>query len=609
MEQEQKEILIRSIVTAGLLLVCWLLPLDGGLRATAFLIPYLLIGWDILWKAVKKVFKGKMLDEHFLMAIASLGAFLIGEYPEGVAVMLFYRIGELFEDYAVDQSKKSIADLMQIRPDWARVMENGRWVQSAPEEVPIGAEILIQPGERIPLDGVVLEGKSLIDTSALTGESMPKEVAEGDRVLSGTVCQNGVLRIQVTHLFGESTVAKILDLVENAAGKKAKAESFITRFAKVYAPCVVIAAVLLAVIPPLLVGGFVDWLYRALTFLVISCPCALVISVPMTFFGGIGTASAKGILIKGGNYLEALSKLTTIVFDKTGTLTEGKFSVTEQHPEAEEDVLALAALAEQHSNHPIAQSLKEAYGKEPDVSRLGQIEERSGLGVVAEIDGSTVLVGNHQLMKQEQIHCEEPSVIGTVVHVAKERTYLGYLVIADQIKETSVGIARKLKKAGVQKTVMLTGDREETAKAVAAELALDEVYAELLPGDKVNVLESLLCKQTDGTLAFVGDGINDAPALSRADIGIAMGGLGSDAAIEAADVVLMEDDPSKITEGIRISKRTVRIVCQNIVFSIGVKGLVLILGALGLASMWASVFADVGVMVLAVLNAMRVRLK
>ena len=608
MTRKQKRMLRRILVSLGLFVLALLLPLEGVWRLAAFLIPYGVIGWDILKKAGLNIGHGQVFDENFLMALASLGAFCTGEFPEGVAVMLFYQVGELFQSYAVGKSRKSIAALMDIRPDWATVERDGTPVQVAPESVEVGTQILIQPGERIPLDGVVVSGSSALDTSALTGESLPRDVAAGDEVISGCINVSGVLRVKVSRRFSESTVSKILDLVENASSKKAKTENFITGFAKVYTPCVVIGAVLLAVIPSLFTGAWQTWIYRALTFLVISCPCALVISVPMSFFGGIGAASANGILIKGGNYLEALAKLDAVVFDKTGTLTRGQFSVTELKPTgcSEEELLTLAALAETHSGHPIALSLREAWGKDGTGHSLEEVQEVSGKGVRALVDGRSVAVGNGKLMAEEGIPCPEPAVDGTVVHVAAEHAYAGYLVIADTLKPTAKTVVRRLKRLGIRETVMLTGDRVQTAQAVAAELGLDRFYAQLLPGDKLARLEQLLAMpDRKGTLAFVGDGINDAPALSRADLGIAMGGMGSDAAIEAADVVLMEDNPARIADGVLLAKATMKIVRQNILFSLAVKGAVLVLGACGFANMWGAVFADVGVAVIAILNAMR----
>ena len=574
-----------------------------------FLIPYLVIGWDVLWRAVRNIAHGQIFDENFLMAIATVGALFIGEYAEAVFVMLFYQVGELFQSYAVGKSRQSIAELMEIRPDYANVERDGAVEQVDPDEVEVGETILIKAGERVPLDGVVLEGRSDLDTAALTGESLPREVQSGDDVISGCVNLTGLLKVRVTRAFEESTVSKILDLVENAGSKKAKAENFITRFARYYTPAVVFAALALAVLPPLI--GAMTWsesLHRALIFLVISCPCALVISVPLSFFGGIGGASRAGVLVKGGAYLEVLSRTQIVVFDKTGTLTKGVFNVTAIHPETcgEDRLLELAALAESWSEHPIARSLREAYGKDIDASRVSDVEERSGRGVRAVVDGTEIFVGNDKLMDDIGVSWHPCHRVGTTVHVASEGEYLGHIVISDEVKEDAAQAVADLKALGVARTVMLTGDAKAVGEAVAAQLGLDEVHTQLLPADKVERVEALLEQKTGkGCLAFVGDGINDAPVLSRADIGIAMGGLGSDAAIEAADVVLMDDKPSKIAVAIRIAKKTLVIVRQNIVFALGVKALVLVLGALGEANMWEAVFADVGVSVIAILNAMR----
>ncbi len=575
-----------------------------------FLAAYLIIGGDVVKKAVKNIGQGQIFDENFLMAIATIGAFFVGEYAEAVAVMLFYQVGECFQSYAVNRSRKSIADLMDIRPDYANVIREGTAVEVGPEEVEIGETILVRPGERIPLDGKVLKGASSLDTMALTGESLPRDVAEGGDVISGCVNLSGVLEIQVSKGFGESTVAKILDLVENAGSKKSEAEHFITKFARYYTPVVVGLAALLAVVPPLAVGGgWADWIYRALSFLVISCPCALVISIPLSFFGGLGGASREGILIKGSNYLEALADAEAIVMDKTGTLTKGVFGVRKIVPAqgcSEEEVLETAAYAESFSNHPISRSLVEAYGKEIDDSRLKDVEETAGHGICAFLDGQRILAGNDKLMKSRKVEAKSPEEAGTVVHVAKEQKYLGYIVIADEVKADAKTAVDGFRAAGMKHIVMLTGDRKKTAESIAGELGITEVYAELLPGDKVEQVEKLLAAKSEkGKLVFVGDGINDAPVLARADIGVAMGGLGSDAAIEAADVVIMTDEPSKIVKAMQISKRTLGIVKQNIVFAIGVKVLVLLLAALGMASMWAAVFADVGGAVIAILNAMR----
>ena len=596
---------------------------DGLLnfRFLVFLVPYLIIGWDIIYKAARGIGNGQVFDENFLMTIATFGAFGVGEYSEAVAVMLFYQVGELFQDYAVNRSRQSIAQLMDICPEYANVEENGELRQVDPDEVEVGTVIVVKPGERIPLDGVVVSGESMIDTSALTGESVPRSAYAGSEVISGCVNGNGLLRVQVTKEFEDSTVIRILELVENASSKKAKVENFITRFARYYTPAVVISAAVLAVVPPLLLGGgFGDWLKRACIFLVISCPCALVISVPLSFFGGIGAASKKGVLVKGSNYLEALAQMDTIVFDKTGTLTKGEFRVTEVHPvgRTEEELLGLAALAEYYSNHPIAESIKTAWkercGKRKesggsdtlDASRIGETDELSGHGIRTAIDGHKVLAGNGRLMEEHGISYQECEGIGTVVYLALDGAFAGSILIADSIKEETPEAIRRLKAAGVRKTVMLTGDRKAVGEAVAKKIGLDEVYTELLPADKVTQVERLLA-QMDGMhrLAFVGDGINDAPVLSRADIGIAMGSMGSDAAIEAADIVLMDDNPAKIASVVKIARKTLGIVRQNIVFALGVKALVLILGALGVANMWEAVFADVGVAVIAILNAMR----
>ncbi|WP_417094167.1 heavy metal translocating P-type ATPase [Intestinimonas timonensis] len=574
-----------------------------------FLLPYLVIGWDVLWRAVRNIAHGQVFDENFLMAIATVGALFIGEYAEAVFVMLFYQVGELFQSYAVGKSRQSIAELMEIRPDYANVERDGQVEQVDPDEVEVGETIVIKAGERVPLDGVVLEGRSDLDTAALTGESLPREVQSGDDVISGCVNLTGLLKVRVTKAFEESTVSKILDLVENAGSKKARAENFITKFARYYTPAVVLAAVALAVLPPLI--GAMTWsesLHRALIFLVISCPCALVISVPLSFFGGIGGASKAGVLVKGGAYLEVLSRTQIVVFDKTGTLTKGVFNVTAIHPETcgEDQLLELAALAESWSEHPIARSLREAYGKEIDASRVADVEERSGRGVRAVVDGTEIFVGNDKLMDDIGVSWHPCHRVGTTVHVASAGEYLGHIVISDEVKEDAARAVSDLKALGVARTVMLTGDAQAVGESVGKQLGLDEVHAQLLPADKVERVEELLAKKTGkGCLAFVGDGINDAPVLSRADVGIAMGGLGSDAAIEAADVVLMDDKPSKIAVAIRIAQKTLVIVRQNIAFALGVKALVLVLGALGQANMWEAVFADVGVSVIAILNAMR----
>lgn len=609
MSKKQKKTLVRIILSAVLLVAAALIPVGGIVKLVLFLIPYAVIGWDVLWKAIRNIAHGQVFDENFLMAIATVGAFALGEYPEGVAVMLFYQVGELFQSYAVGRSRQSIAALMDIRPDYANIEQDGKLVQVDPEDVAVGDTIVIKAGEKIPLDGVVLEGSSAVDTAALTGESLPRDVDPGDDVVSGCINQSGLLKVRVTKVFGESTVAKILDLVENSSSKKARAENFITRFARYYTPVVVIGAVLLAVLPPLLFGGdWSDWLQRALIFLVISCPCALVISVPLSFFGGIGGASKQGILVKGSNYLEALAKTETVVFDKTGTLTKGTFQVTAVHPDriSKGELLELAAMAESYSEHPISRSLREAYQKPVDASRVTDVEEISGHGVRAKVDGHDVYAGNGKWMDRIGASWRNCHRTGTVVHVAVDGEYAGHIVISDAVKPDAAAAIEALKREGVKKTVMLTGDVKAVGEAVAREIGIDEVHAELLPGDKVDQVERLL-KNTSGKgkLAFVGDGINDAPVLSRADIGIAMGGLGSDAAIEAADIVLMDDKPSKLAVAVRISRKTLRIVRQNIVFALGIKLLFLALGAFGMANMWEAVFADVGVSVLAILNASR----
>ena len=604
--KSQKRELLRILVAAGLLAVVSFLPLEGWARLAAYLVPYLTVGWPVLWKAVRNILRGQVFDETFLMAIATVGALGIGEYAEAGFVMLFYKVGELFEHVAVGRSRKSIAALMDIRPDYANVERDGELVQVDPEEVPVGGVIVVKPGERIPLDGEVLEGASSLNTMALTGESLPRDVAAGDSVISGCVNLSGLLKIRTTKLFGDSTVAKILDLVENSAANKSRSEAFITRFARVYTPAVVAAAAVLAVAPPLFLGGWREWINQALVFLVISCPCALVISVPLSFFGGIGGASRCGILVKGSNYLEILGQTTTVVFDKTGTLTKGTFQVTAVHPEegAEAgELLELAALAESYSSHPISQSLRAAWGGRADKGRLGEVEEISGHGVRAVVDGRQVLAGNEKLMARFGVACHPCELVGTTIHVAVDGRYLGHILISDQIKEDAAAAIASLKAQGIR-TVMLTGDRQAVGELVAGQLGVDEVRTELLPGDKVAIVEELL-KTCRGKLAFVGDGINDAPVLSRADLGIAMGAMGSDAAIEAADVVLMDDKPSKIAKAMEISRKTNRIVKQNIVFALGVKALVMVLGVLKMANMWAAVFADVGVSVIAICNATR----
>lgn len=613
MTRKQKKMVARIAASAVLLVAAVLIPYEGPWRFVLFLPAYFVIGWDVLWKAARNIAHGQVFDENFLMALATVGAFCTGffgegEYPEAVFVMLFYQVGELFQGYAVGKSRKSIASLMDIRPDYANVERDGQLTQVDPEEVAVGDTITVKAGERVPLDGVVLEGQSMVNTSALTGESVPRQVQPGDDVISGCVNQSGLLRVRVTKPFGESTVQKILDLVENSSSKKAKAENFITKFARYYTPIVVFCALALALVPPLFVGDWVGWVQKALIFLVVSCPCALVISVPLSFFGGIGGASRQGILVKGGNYLEVLANTEIVVFDKTGTLTKGVFNVTAIHPEeySESGLLEMAALAESYSDHPISRSLKEAWGQELDASRVGEVEELSGRGVRAQVDGKTVCAGNDKLMEDIGVKWHPCHHVGTTVHVAVEGKYIGHIVISDEVKPDAKEAIAALKAQGVKKTVMLTGDAKAVGESVAKDLGLDEAYTQLLPGDKVDRVEALLSeKSPKGKLAFVGDGINDAPVLSRADIGIAMGALGSDAAIEAADIVLMDDKPSKIAKAMEISQRTLRIVRQNIVFALAVKLLVLALTPFGIANMWEAVFADVGVMVIAILNASR----
>jgi len=608
MTARQKKTLCRIIISAVLLIAAAVLNPKGWIAPVVFLIPYVVIGWDILWKAVQNILNGQVFDENFLMTLATIGAFLTGEYHEGVFVMLFYQVGELFQSYAVGKSRKSISELMNIRPDYANIERGGQLEEVDPEDVSVDDVIVVKAGEKIPLDGLVLEGSSSLDTKALTGESIPRDVKAGDDVISGCINGSGVLRIRVTKPFGESTVTKILDLVENSAIKKAKSEQFITRFARWYTPAVVISAALLAFIPPIFLGNWGDWVHRALIFLVVSCPCAVVISVPLSYFGGIGGASRRGILIKGGNYLESLAHAEMVVFDKTGTLTQGVFTVTAIRSEilSDEELLEAAALAEGYSDHPISRSLKDAYGKEIELSRIGAVEELSGRGVCARIDGKMVCVGNDKLMEEIGAAWKDDNLVGTTVHIAIDGQYAGYILISDQVKSGSAAAIASMKRQGVVHTVMLTGDARQVGEATAKELGIDEVHSELLPADKVDRVERLLQKKTPGgKLVFVGDGINDAPVLSRADIGIAMGALGSDAAIEAADIVLMDDQPEKIALAIRIARKTRRIVLQNIVFALGVKGLVLILAAFGAATMWEAVFADVGVSVIAILNAMR----
>ena len=615
MNKKQKKMLTRIIIAAVLLVILSFLPVDGYLKMALYMVPYLVIGYDILKKAWKGILNKQVFDENFLMAVATIGAIALGDYKEGVAVMLFYQIGELFQSYAVGKSRRNISELMDIRPDYANVEVDGSLEQVDPDEVEIGTIIVVQPGEKVPIDGIVTEGKSTLNTSALTGESVPRDISVGEEVISGCINLSGVLKIQTTKEFGESTVSKILDLVENSSSKKSKSENFISKFAKYYTPAVCYGALALAILPPLVRMLFMgaspewgDWIYRALTFLVISCPCALVISIPLSFFAGIGGASNQGVLVKGSNYLETLSQTKCVVFDKTGTMTRGVFEVSGIHHNEVEDakLLEYAALAECSSSHPISKSLQKAYNKSIDRNRVTDIKEISGHGVVAKVDGITVAAGNEKLMEKLGISYVSCSHVGTIVHLALDGKYAGHILISDVIKPHAKEAIKELKKAGVTKTVMLTGDRKNVADAVASELGIKEVYSELLPADKVAKVEELLAnKEEKDKLAFVGDGINDAPVLSRADIGIAMGALGSDAAIEAADIVLMDDDPLKISKAIKIAKKCIRIVYENIYFAIGIKVLCLILGALGIANMWMAIFADVGVMVIAVLNAIR----
>ena len=609
MSRKQKRNVFRIAFAAVLFVVVWALPTDGVLRLLTFLVPYAIVGYDVVFEALRNIAHGQVFDENFLMSVATIGAFFVADYPEAVAVMLFYQVGELFQSIAVGKSRKSIAALMDIRPDYANVLRDGDVKTVSPEEVEIGEIIEIKPGEKIPLDAVVTKGETTVNTAALTGESVPVTCRVGDAVISGSVNQNGRIEARVTSVFGESTVSKILDLVENATSKKAKSENFITRFAKYYTPCVVFAALALALIPPLLFKQpFSVWVTRALTFLVVSCPCALVVSVPLTFFCGIGGASRQGVLIKGANYLETLSKAETVVFDKTGTLTNGTFTVVAIHPQqiSERELLDLTATAESVSSHPIATSILKAYGEPIDKTRIGNIEELSGRGIHAVIDGKSVYVGNGVLMQSVGVDFHECKTVGTTVHIAVDGLYAGHIVIADTVKPDAKSAVEQLKASGIRKIVMLTGDSDTVGQAVAKELGMDEAYTQLMPDDKVEKTEKLLAeKNTKSTLAFVGDGINDAPVLARADVGIAMGALGSDAAIEAADVVLMDDKPAKLVTALKISRKTMRIVRQNIVFALSVKAVVLLLSAFGLASMWVAVFADVGVMILAVCNAVR----
>lgn len=609
MTRKQKRLLTRIIVAAVLFLAGNLVPLPEWAEMGIFLICYAVAGWDIVWKAITNILHGQVFDENFLMTIATAGALILGEHSEGVAVMLFYQVGEWFQSYAVSKSRKSITSLMDIRPDYANIEQDGKLVQVDPDEVKIGDTIIVKPGERVPLDGKIIKGTSALDTSALTGESMPREVEPGMDVISGCINQTGILTIQTTKEFGESTVAKILDLVENASDKKGRTENFISRFARYYTPIVVFAALALALLPPLVLQQpFSTWIYRALTFLVISCPCALVISIPLSFFGGIGGSSRIGVLVKGSNYLESLAHAELVVFDKTGTLTKGSFAVTEIHPVDMEDsqLLELAAYAEDYSNHPISLSIKAAYGEKIDSSRISDVQEIAGHGVRAVIDGKQILAGNAKLMEKEHVRYAPSSSVGTVVYLACNGKYAGCIVIEDEIKADAAASIKNLKSSGIRRTVMLTGDADAVGKKVAGRLGLDQAYTELLPADKVDRVEDLLKEKSEkGRLVFVGDGINDAPVLARADVGIAMGGLGSDAAIEAADVVLMTDEPSKIAAVMKIARKTIRIANQNIVFALGIKFLVLILGAIGKANMWAAVFADVGVSIIAILNAIR----
>lgn len=615
MTKKQKKVLIRIIVAAVLIIAFSFLPLEGYIRFICYMVPYLVIGYDVLRKAIKGILNRQVFDENFLMAVATVGAIALGDYKEGVSVMLFYQIGELFQSYAVGKSRRNISELMDIRPDYANIEKDGELEQVDPDEVEVGTVIVVQPGEKVPIDGVITEGSSTLNTSALTGESLPREAKAGDEVISGCINMTGLLKIQTTREFGESTVSKILELVENSSSRKSRSENFISKFARYYTPAVCYGALALAILPPIvrmlalgLAPEWGDWIYRALTFLVISCPCALVISIPLSFFAGIGGASHEGVLVKGSNYLETMAQTKYVVFDKTGTMTQGVFEVSGVHHNTipEEQILEYAALAECSSSHPISKSLQKAYGKPIDRNRVTDIEEISGHGVKAKVDGVEVAVGNVKLMKKMNLPYSECHEVGTIVHVAVDGTYAGHILISDQLKPHAKQAIQDLKRAGITKTVMLTGDMKRVADQVAAELGIDEVHSELLPADKVAKVEELLAKKGEKEkLAFVGDGINDAPVLSRADIGIAMGALGSDAAIEAADVVLMDDDPQKIAKAIKISRKCLRIVYENIYFALGIKAICLILGALGIANMWMAIFADVGVMVIAVLNAIR----
>lgn len=615
MNKKQKKVLIRIILSAVLMICFGFLPLDGIWALALFLIPYLIIGYDILKKAAKGILNRQIFDENFLMAVATVGAIILGDYKEGVAVMLFYQIGELFQSYAVGKSRKNISELMDIRPDYANMETDGNLVRVDPEEVSVGSIIVVKPGEKVPLDGVITEGRTTLNTSALTGESLPRSVKTGDEVISGCINVSGVLRIRTTKEFGDSTVSKILDMVENAGSKKSRSENFISKFARVYTPAVCYGALALAILPPLvrilflgLSPAWGDWIYRALTFLVISCPCALVISIPLSFFAGIGGASKEGILVKGSNYLEALSQTKIVVFDKTGTMTEGVFEVIGIHHNSEEEsrILEYAALAESYSTHPISRSIQKAYGKEIDKNRAADVQEIGGKGILAKVDGRMVAAGNRNLMEYIGVKYVECHHVGTIVHIAIDGDYAGHILISDRVKPHAKQAVLALKHAGIDRTIMLTGDSKTVAGKVAQELGIEEVCSELLPGDKVEKVEELLAvREKNGKLAFVGDGINDAPVLSRADIGIAMGAMGSDAAIEAADIVLMDDDPLKIAKAIRISRKCIRIVYENIYFAIGIKVICLILGALGIANMWVAIFADVGVMIIAIINAIR----
>lgn len=615
MTKKQKKVLIRIIIAAVLVIALQFIPVKGYVRFGLYMIPYFVIGYDILKKAGKGILNRQIFDENFLMAVATIGAIALGDYKEGTAVMLFYQIGELFQSYAVGKSRRNISDLMDIRPDYANVEKDGELEQVDPDEIEIGTVIVVQPGEKVPIDGVVVEGTSSLNTSALTGESVPREVSVDDEIISGCINMTGLLKIRTTKEFGESTVSKILELVENASSRKSRSENFISKFAKIYTPAVCYGALALAILPPIVRMAFMglapewgDWVYRALTFLVISCPCALVISIPLSFFAGIGGASREGVLVKGSSFLETLSQTKIVVFDKTGTMTKGVFEVNGIHhsPYKDEELLEYAAFAESYSTHPISKSLQRAYGKPIDKNRVSDVEEIGGHGLTAKVDGKVVAAGNAKLMKKLGIEYHDCSHVGTIVHVAIDGKYAGHILISDVIKEHAAEAIAALKKSGIEKTVMLTGDAKNVADHVAAQLGIDEVCSELLPGDKVEKVEELLTKKSEkDKLAFVGDGINDAPVLSRADIGIAMGALGSDAAIEAADIVLMDDDPLKISKAIRISRKCIRIVYENIYFAIGIKVICLVLGALGIANMWFAIFADVGVMILAVLNAIR----